>query len=476
MTPRRILRNFFSRFARDERGVITGLNLFLTISACAIGAVGLDVTHFYASRTQLQVGADLAAHAALYTRRYGKYEGGTYYGLTETEAKTAAINAVQYGMPTGTYGTVIENVDIVLGRLNFATRQVIADPLYPEAAQVVTHRAGSSPVSSFLFRIIGVNSMNVRSSAVFSLGPGECLRDQGFFSQTEVAINGGNTFHSGFCVATPKFWVRNQNSFRPGMTTLLPPGVGPSLSGSDPNTHNPGLLESVLHGTLDLQTTLNLVNNDNRSLNTNLQHFQSHDYARSLLTQPNWTQVVTDLTKTNPITVSSNQVTLYPGDLATNTVHVIHCAKDKSNIVLRDSSSADTFRNMVILTDCPVSFDGAVKLEDMVLSTTYIDNNSASIAAPSSRTGLTVGKDDNCAATGGAALITRGRFDVAAKVNFYGAQVRAGTTVDFQSNATGQGVSIIAGGQIETNSNIEMKVCGPRPGAFARNVSLRLMR
>ncbi|EYD75522.1 hypothetical protein Rumeso_02868 [Rubellimicrobium mesophilum DSM 19309] len=464
MSLRRALSASVRRLGGDERGVISAFNLFLTVACCAVGAAAVDVTHFYAAQTQLQVGADLAAHAALYTRRYGRYEGGTYYALTDDQAKTAAVDAVQHGMPTQVYGTVVAGADIVLGRLNFETGQVIADAANPEAAQVLTHRAGANPVGSFLFRIVGIDSMNVNTSAVFSLGPGECRMDQGFFSQTQVAINGGNTFYPGFCIGTPKFWVRNQNSFRPGMTTLIPNGSGLDLSGSDVDKHNPGLMQSVQYGALDLATTLNLVNNDNHSLNTNLQHFQSHDYARWLLTQPDWTQVVTDLTRTNPITVTSNKATFRPGDLATNTVHVIRCPSDKSSIVLRDSSSADTFRNIVILTNCPVSFDGDVKLEDMVLSSTYIDKNSASITAPSSRNGLTIGKNDNCAPGGGAALITRGRFDAAAKVNFYGAQIRAGTEVDFQSNATGQGVSIIAGDRVRTNSNAEMQVCGPTRG------------
>jgi hypothetical protein len=510
MTLHRALCSPLRRLARDERGVMSALNLFLTVAACAIGAAAVDVTHFYAARSQLQVGADLAAHAALYTRRYGKYESGTYYALTDDQAKTAAVNAVQYGMPASTFGAVVASTDIVLGRLDFTTGQVIADPVHPEAAQVLTHRTGSNPVGSFLFRLVGIDSMNVRTSAVFSLGPGECRMDQGFFSQTKVAINGGNTLYPGFCVGAPKFWVRNQNAFRPGVTTLIPNGSGLDLSGSDVNAHNPGLMESVQYGALDLATTLNLVKTDDSTLPA---QYRSHAYAYQLLAQANWTQVVAnrDVTPT-PLTPG----TYTPDQLTANGVYSVSCAStttstgsnngqggdngkgggnDKggdsdssttgstgnaggtnNSLTLKDGTGGDTFRNVVILTDCAVNFDGSVKLEDMVLSSTYLSSNQPSIQAPASSKGLVVGKNDSCAPTGGAALITRGRVDVAAKVNFYGAQVRAGTEVDFQSNATGQGVSIIAGGQVATNSNAEMQGCGPQAGAFARNVSLRLVR
>ena len=63
-------------FARDESGVMSVYNLFLTVACCAIGAAGVDVTHFYTARTELQVAADIAAHSALYLRYNGATAGG----------------------------------------------------------------------------------------------------------------------------------------------------------------------------------------------------------------------------------------------------------------------------------------------------------------------------------------------------------------------------------------------------------------
>ena len=112
------------RFARDEQGVVSVQNLFLLMACCAIGAVGLDVTHFYAAKTQLQISADLAAHSALYTSRYGAYSNSQYYPLTQDAARDAAIAAVQFGMPESLYETVIQDSTIVLGTFDHATGHV----------------------------------------------------------------------------------------------------------------------------------------------------------------------------------------------------------------------------------------------------------------------------------------------------------------------------------------------------------------
>lgn len=469
------LQSSLRRLVREEDGAMSVLNIFLTVATCAIGAVALDVTHFYAARSQLQVAADLGAHSALYTRRYGDYTSGNYRTLTDAQAKTAAITAVEYGLPESIYGDTIDENDIVIGSYDWDTGEITPDSANPEAAGVRTHRSGSSAVGSLLFNIVGINSMDVSSLAVFTLGPGECNSDQGFFSQKEVQINGNNTFRPGFCIATPKFWVRNQNTFRPGVTVMVPSLSGLDLSGSNVNTHNPGLTESLQFDTMSLTSTLNLINNDNAALP---EDFRSHAYAYSLLAQPAWSNVVTNLSDAanyHRVTITTNSaVTVTPVSLATNTVHVYDCQSKNGNIVLSNSGSDNTFKNMVIITNCPVNFGGSVKLEDVVVSST--STSKTALQAPNSMTGFTIGKNDNCAPGGGAALITRGGVDLAAGPNYYGAHVRAGGNVDFQSNGVGQGISVISGDTINTTSNGDMAVCGPGAGTLSRDVSLRLVR
>ena len=492
--------NFMSslrrRFVRDERGVISAMNLFLFVAICCVGAAAVDVTHFYAARSQLQVAADLAAHSALYTRRYGgTYASGVYYPLTDQGAKDAAITAVEYGMPDAAYGAVVDSDQIILGNLDYGTGIVVPDttaPIEPpDSALVITDRAVDNPVGSFLFRIIGVDSMDVDAAAMFSLGPGLCDMTQGFFSRTEVRIRGGNTFKPGFCIGSPSFVVQNQNAFRPGVVTVIPDRAALDIPNSDMQTHNPGLSRSLQYEQYPalaayLDTALDLVQ---ITVDPTVPDFVSHPYAYSLLGEDEWAHMESyrDLPVT-PLRAADFDNVFTPGDLSEPRVYGITCSGTGNDrrITLRDAEGedegegegeGDTFRSAVILTNCPVSFDGSVKLEDVLLSTSDTrPGGLASIHSPSSMTGLTIGRDDDCAPGGGAALITRSDFDMAASVNFFGVHIRAGTSVDFQSNAEGEGISVVAGQEVNTNSNITMRVCGPARGALPQNVTLRLMR
>lgn len=50
---------------RDESGFVTPLSLIAFLGTATIGGLALDLSSVVAARTQLQVAADLAAHAAL---------------------------------------------------------------------------------------------------------------------------------------------------------------------------------------------------------------------------------------------------------------------------------------------------------------------------------------------------------------------------------------------------------------------------
>ena len=95
-------------------------------------------------------------------------------------------------------------------------------------------------------------------------------------------------------------------------------------------------------------------------------------------------------------------------------------------------------------------------LTDAVVLTTY--NGSNSVRSPA---GIVLGENDDCAAGGGAQLITKGDVDFSAGVEIYGSQIIAGGDVEFTSNADGlDGASIVAGGRIDSTSNMNFSFCG----------------
>jgi hypothetical protein len=290
-------------------------------------------------------------------------------------------------------------------------------------------------------------------------------------------------------VGSPIVRIRNNNEFRPGVAVVTETERGLELSNSDVNVRNPGLMDAFSTGATAyapiksfMDAELDEVTTILTGLPTTIADYANHRYAYNLLGKPGWTQVVSNPNAppnvqlaTNPTVPLTGGRTYLPTELAANRVNVITCSGGGGNgrVTLLGSGTNNVFRNMAVFTNCQVRFDGNAVLEDFVLSTT--DRSSSGQWAIHTASGLTVGKNDGCAPAGGAALITRGGFQAAAQTSFYGAIVRAVEEVDFQSNAVGEGVSIISGGgKVDTNSNINMAVCGPDSGAPPRNVSLRM--
>ena len=96
-----------------------------------------------------------------------------------------------------------------------------------------------------------------------------------------------------------------------------------------------------------------------------------------------------------------------------------------------------------------------VQLIDVAIATT---NTSADSIDGSAK--VTLGLDDKCADGGGAQLVTMGGVKLAAAMEAYGAQILALKDVIFAAEANGvEGISIVAGGEIDSTSGIQMAFC-----------------
>jgi hypothetical protein len=115
-----------------------------------------------------------------------------------------------------------------------------------------------------------------------------------------------------------------------------------------------------------------------------------------------------------------------------------------------------TVRENMIITNCKVSFSSGVRLRDAVV----VSKNTAANSINAS-SGLVVGHDDDCAAGGGAQLVTLGGMDFASDLHVYGGQLLAKGDIEFAANANGiQGAAMVAGGTISGTSNMNMGFCG----------------
>src|SRR5690606_40362238 len=105
------------RFVTEEEGGITALSLQIFMASLVLGGLALDFGNGVASKTQLQVAADAAAHAAIYTRELYSPE----------EAKAAALEIAALNMPGGKYGNVLTTADINFGHWNRDTQVFSVD-------------------------------------------------------------------------------------------------------------------------------------------------------------------------------------------------------------------------------------------------------------------------------------------------------------------------------------------------------------
>ena len=114
-----------------------------------------------------------------------------------------------------------------------------------------------------------------------------------------------------------------------------------------------------------------------------------------------------------------------------------------------------TFKKGVLITNCKISFKADVQLIDVAIATTNTSDDSIDGSAK-----VTLGLDDNCADGGGAQLVTKGGVKLAAAMEAYGAQILALKDVIFAAEANGvEGISIVAGGEIDSTSGIKMAFC-----------------
>ena len=124
-------------------------------------------------------------------------------------------------------------------------------------------------------------------------------------------------------------------------------------------------------------------------------------------------------------------------------------------------------RTVFLLHDCPASVK---KKSDVILSDSiiYTTSTSPKNSIQFSGSGMRIGADPNCTGTGRGALLTRGGFDTAAGTTFKNGIVRALGSISFAAqfgSSDTSGMSVIAGGEVDTTSNSVFNACPSDPDA-----------
>ncbi len=459
------------RFAADEEGGMAVGGVIFTMTFLAIGGLAVDMSNAVNQRTHLQLAADAAAHTALYVRNFT-------LTATPSDAITAAVSMAERNMPDPLYGDVVNPRDVEFGTWNRATRTFTPDPNSRTAVRVETHRdeAGGNEVVTYLLRIIGFDSWNVRTSSVFETYVPDCLRE-GFVAEDMVDIQSNNSYFNGFCIHSNDVVSLNSNNFfEAGTVVSMPDSDRLDMPASGAVT-NIGLTQALRYGAMQI-----------RLINA-LREVPASPFATGSAAMWTYIQLATrngqlDYLTGTPRTINIVNGRPGPSGAASNTVQAGRDLLDRNQVLaLRPNavnyvycSSTSTqlqirqpLTNLVMITNCQINFNSGGALENGLIATLH---TSASSISGSSDT--RIGRIDNCAAGGGAQLISLGGMSFAAGVAIHGGQLIALREIEFAANGQGlRGTSIISGDTVSGTSNMEMGLCG---SGMEDNLSLDYFR
>ena len=416
------------RFHRSEQGGATVWSLFLSTAIAMIGGYAVDVSNLMTSRTDLQIAADAAAHAALLSRSPMSADR-----LSADEARAIGVEMAALNLPVEEYGETVRPEDIVFGTWDRDTLQFTADEDSKSAVQVTAwrHSLLDNPVPVYLLQLAGLSEWDLQVVSVFETYQPTCLRE-GFVAEDVVDIQSNNSYSNGFCIHSNSYVSLNSNNyFEPGTVVSMPDLDDIDLPNSGYET-NDGLQDALREGSWNIRIVSRIQN-----IIDGLLAFD-REFLPDYITYP------------SAVTLPSN--TVKQEHLVAGRLYRYNCNGGKRMTIDKDV----TMSKVVLITNCEIKFNEGVALEDAIVATT--DTGAKSMNSPG---GLRLGKDDGCAEGNSAQLVTMGSVDVAADLRLYGAQIIARDDIQFAANANGiQGAALVAGGEISGTSNMEMRYCG----------------
>lgn len=422
-------------FVRDTEGAmgVWGLILFMTI--CVIIGLSMDVSNAFKVRSEMQVAADAAAHAALVSRiKDGK-----------EKAIENAVAVANNNLSTAKgSGNAIKASDIVFGRWDSDTKVFTVDPTSTAAVMVNARRNKSraNGVDTFLLSSVGLTSWDVSTNAVMETYRPGCLRE-GFVADKMVDIQSNNGFESGFCIHSNVGISINQNNTFEAGTIVSMPSFNDLQVAASGFKKNSGLLEALRESFYKIRVVKridDIINALSAGDLVTLRQMTAGDPGSAM----------GYLTTGAPIIVNTCNLTM--SNLTSGRIHIVFCGS-----TLKPSGN---FKDVAIVTAAPIQFASGTVFEDAVIATSSPD--SMSLKGPSGNNNkVTFGKDDNCAKGGGVQVVTKGGAHFAAGLNMYGSQVLAAGSINFAANADGvEGVSLVSGDTVSGTSNMKMGYCG----------------
>ena len=418
----RLIPTALKSFAAARDGAITVLNIFLLMTIAIVGGIAVDMANLISARTQLQVAADVASHAALYAR---------HEDMDVATAKQTALDLALENMPKSRFGEVLRIENIHFGTYDAASKKFKIDDAATDAVYVATDRLkeNANPVSSFLLQLVGFWDWDVVTTSVFEIYTPGCLTE-GFVANDRVDMQSGNTFYKGFCVHSNSHVEVNMNNVFQDDVYISMPKLSDFVMPEDGYLGNIGLESTLMENKMRLRILSRLAEIRDGLADPTSRHFRTWVTDKTIKTVTAGKDLTADM-------------------LEKGRIHRVNCTGGTLDV------AGEVFVEVGVISDCKFRFSEGSQLIDSTFVSESDDDRS--ITAPQ---GLTLGKDDKCLAGGGAQLVTWGGVASAAKLQFFGGQIIAAKDVSFAAQATGvQGVLIIAGGEIDATSLAQIKRC-----------------
>ena len=440
----------FKTFRHNEDGVITVYGFLLIMAFIMVGGLGLDYASGVRVKTQLQVAADSAAHAAIVAR--SRINSNTGVNYTEDEARAIGVAVAQRLLPQDKYGDAILPADIKFGtwdEVNRAFTPVAGSrtAVMVDAQQLQSRGNGASAYFWKLYDVLP--QMDVLSQSVYETYYPTCYRE-GFVATQRIDVQSNNTYRAGFCIHSNSHIEMNSgNTFEDGVIVSMPDQADLTIPSSG-MTSNSGLAAALRSGGYHIKV-LQRIDDIIAGYDDSTSDYYRPDY----LFDPNHPDFPNVPIQRKTISSGNNnklEVAASDGAAGWEEWH-IHTATCNGNKKLVLGNNV-TLSNGVIHTNCEVNL-GSATLENVLL----ISTNTA-LTAVQTTSGLVLGRDDNCSEGGGVQIVTLGGFRATSSIEMYGAQILAMKTIDFEANGNGvEGVSLVTAGEIDSTSNMDMGFC-----------------
>ncbi len=450
-----ILGNRLAAFGRDEDGAAMMWNLFWSVAFILLAGLAVDTANAHRIRMALQVTADSAALAALAARDsnslYQDYTGDAPSDDPEARGVDAALRMARQIMATQRHGSVLQPTDITFGSY---TLEEGFTPGSGNFARVITRRAADNgnAVGTFFLKVLNVlPSWDVAAVSIAERYRAACALD-GVITKDRIDFQSNNTFGNDICLHGSNGIEANQNNlYEDGvivsmadLSTLVVPGgdlsknigLAEALREAHIEPHLANAVEEIIDGlvTLDLSTDPEL------------------DYlplAVAAAVENRTAQVIDTVGGKTLTNKNFDALVMAPGN-----VYSVSCG-GKGTLNLRGNSGGSAIEDVIVVTNCDITFDKNTVVRNAMIATT-----STSAKSVQGSSGVKIGAPDNCAPGGGAQILTNGGMYFAAKMEFHGSQLVAAGPVKMAAQVDGlSGTSIQSRGRVDMASNNSLALC-----------------